>query len=193
MKIYQALDSDDIELVKMLLKEGHTSLDDAHALHYAVAHCDAKITMELLDLDPLDVNHRNLRGYSVLHVAAMRREAKIIISLLTKGARPSDLTLDGRKAAQISKRLTKSVDYYMTTVDGKEKGSPDEGRLCIGILEHAERRNPLMREAFSLEMAGNDQRGRLLYLENRGNTYSLLFCCHFFLCDGLCCSDSTLK
>lgn len=174
-KIHQALDSDDIDLLKMLLTEGHTSLDDAYALHHAVAHCDAEIIMELLDLGPLDVNRRNSRGYSVLHVAAMRREAKIIISLLTRGARPSDLTWDGRKPAQISKRLTKSVGYYMTTVDGNEKASPDEGRLCIGILEHAERRNPLMGEAFSLEMAGDDQRGRLLYLENRVALAKMLF------------------
>lgn len=172
-RIYRALDSDDIELMKMLLKEGHTSLDEACALHHAVAHCDAKITMELLDYGHADVNHMNPRGYSVLHVAAMRREPKIIVSLLTKGARPSDLTVDGRKAVQIAKRVTKSVDYYRTTVDGR--ASLEEGRLCIGILEHAERRNPLVGEAFSLAMAGNDKHGILLYLENRGNDNSSLF------------------
>ncbi|KAL0905963.1 hypothetical protein M5K25_024416 [Dendrobium thyrsiflorum] len=164
-RIYRALDSDDIELVKMLLTEGPTSLDDAYALHYAVAHCDTKITMELLDYGHANVNHVNPRGFSVLHIAAMRKEPKIIVSLLTKGARPSDLTLDGRKAVQISKRITKYVDYYRTSADGR--ASLEEGRLCIGILEHAEKRNPLVGEVFSLAMAGNDQHGILLYLENR--------------------------
>ncbi|KAF2297571.1 hypothetical protein GH714_038730 [Hevea brasiliensis] len=79
------------------------SPDDAHALHYAVAYCDAKTATELLNLGIADVNLRNSRGYTVLHVAAMRKEPKIIVSLLTKGARPSDLTSDGRKALQISK------------------------------------------------------------------------------------------
>jgi len=166
-RIHRALESDDVELVRMLLKEGQTSLDDACALHYAVAYCDSKITTELLDLGLADVNHRNPRGYTVLHIAAMRREPKIIVSLLTKGARPSDLTTDGRKALQIAKRLTKSVDYFKATEEGK--ASPKD-RLCIEILEQAERRDPLIGEAsVSLAIAGDDLRGRLLYLENRGN------------------------
>lgn len=166
-RIHRALDSDDVELVRMLLKEGHTNLDDAHALHYAVAYCDAKTTTELLDLGLADVNCRNHRGYTVLHVAAMRREPKIIVSLLTKGARPSDLTGDGRKALQITKRLTRAVDYFKSTEEGK--ASPRD-RLCIEILEQAERRAPLLGEAsVSLAMAGDDLRMKLLYLENRGN------------------------
>lgn len=172
-RIHRALDSDDVELVRMLLKEGHIGLDDACALHYAVAYCDSKITTELLDLGLADVNHRNLRGYTVLHIAAMRKEPKIIVSLLTKGARPSDLTRDGRKALQIAKRLTKSADYYKSTEEGK--ASPKE-RLCIEILEQAERRDPLIGEAsVSLAMAGDDLRGRLLYLENRVALARMLF------------------
>ncbi|GLT52832.1 hypothetical protein SLA2020_261490 [Shorea laevis] len=172
-RIHRALESDDVELVRMLLKEGHTNLDDAFALHFAVAYCDAKTTTELLDLGLADVNHRNLRGYTVLHVAAMRKEPKIIVSLLTKGARPSDLTSDGRKAIQISKRLTKSMDYYKSTEQGK--ASPRD-RLCIEILEQAERRDPLLGEAsHSLAMAGDDLRMKLLYLENRVGLAKLLF------------------
>ncbi|XP_042507437.1 BTB/POZ domain and ankyrin repeat-containing protein NPR1-like [Macadamia integrifolia] len=172
-RIHRALDSDDVELVRMLLKEGHTTLDGAYALHYAVAYCDAKTTTELLDLGLSDVNHLNPRGYTVLHVAAMRKEPKIIVSLLTKGARPSDLTPDGRKALQISQRLTKSVDYYRSTEEGK--ASPKD-RLCIEILEQAERRDPLLGEAsVSLAMAGDDLRMKLLYLENRVGLAKLLF------------------
>lgn len=172
-RIHRALDSDDVELVRMLLKEAHTNLDDAHALHYAVAYCDAKTTTELLDLGLADVNHRNSRGYTVLHVAAMRKEPKIIVSLLTKGARPSDLTLDGRKALQISKRLTKAADYYIPTEEGK---TTPKDRLCIEILEQAERRDPLLREAsHSFAMPGDDLRMKLLYLENRVGLAKLLF------------------
>lgn len=161
-RILRALDSDDVELVRMLLKEGHTTLDNAYALHYAVAYCDSKITTELLDIGLADVNHRNTRGHSVLHVAAMRKEPEIIVSLLNKGARLSDLTSDGRNALQICKRLTKSLDYRPT------KGCVDtpKDRLCIDVLEGPE---PLPGEAsVSLAAAGDDLRSRLSYLESRG-------------------------
>ncbi|CAO2161417.1 unnamed protein product [Urochloa humidicola] len=172
-RVHRALDSDDVELVRMLLKEGKTNLDDAYALHYAVEHCDSKITTELLDLALADVNHRNPRGYTVLHIAAMRMEPKIIVSLLTKGARPSDLTFDDRKALQISKRLTKHGDYFGPTEDGKP--SPKD-RLCIEILEQAERRDPQVGEAsVSLATEGECLRGRLLYLENRVALARILF------------------
>ncbi|TVU21386.1 hypothetical protein EJB05_31026 [Eragrostis curvula] len=172
-RIHRAIDSDDVELVRMLLKEGKTNLDDAYALHYAVEHCDSKITTELLDLALADVNHRNPRGYTVLHIAAMRREPKIIVSLLTKGARASDLTFDYRKAVHISKRLTKHGDYFGLTEDGKP--SPKD-KLCIEILEQAERRDPQLGEAsVSLALAGDSLRGKLLYLENRVALARIMF------------------
>ncbi|XVF16150.1 hypothetical protein REPUB_Repub10bG0006800 [Reevesia pubescens] len=104
------------------------NIDEAYALHYAVAYYDAKTMTELLDLGLANFNRRNSRGYTVLHVAVMTKEPKIIVSLLTKGARSSDLTLDCRKALQISKRLTKAVDYYISIEEGK--ASPND-RLCI--------------------------------------------------------------
>ncbi|XP_050376422.1 BTB/POZ domain and ankyrin repeat-containing protein NPR1-like [Argentina anserina] len=171
-RIHRALDSDDVELVRMLLKEGHTNLDEAYALHYAVAYCDAKTTAELLDLGIADVNCRNLRGYTVLHLAAARKEPKIIVSLLTKGARPSDLTSDGRKALQITKRLTRAADFFKSNDEGKSSND----RLCIEILEQAERRDPVLGEAsLSLAMAGDDLRMKLLYLENRVGLARYLF------------------
>ncbi|XP_021715081.1 BTB/POZ domain and ankyrin repeat-containing protein NPR1-like [Chenopodium quinoa] len=172
-RIHRALESDDVELVRMLLKERHTTLDDAYALHYAVEHCDAKTTTELLELGTADVNLTNPRGYTVLHIAAMRKEPKIIVSLLTKGARPSDTTSDGRKALQIAKRLTKYVDFLKHTEQGKD--APKD-RLCIEILEQAERREPLLGEgSVSLAKAGEDLRMKLLYLENRVALARLLF------------------
>lgn len=177
-RIHRALDSDDVELVRLLLREADTSLDDACAIHYAVTYCNSKTTIELLDLGIADVNRRNSRGYTVLHMAAMRKEPKIIVSLLIKGARPSDLTSDGRKALQISKRLTKAVDYFRPTEEGKP--TPND-RLCVEILEQAERRDPLLGEAaLSLAMAGDDLRKRLLYMENRGKLSSLYMQLYYF-------------
>uniref|UniRef100_A0A0C9RZ07 TSA: Wollemia nobilis Ref_Wollemi_Transcript_1541_2401 transcribed RNA sequence n=1 Tax=Wollemia nobilis TaxID=56998 RepID=A0A0C9RZ07_9CONI len=172
-RIQRALDSDDVELVRMLLSEGPVTLDDAYALHYAAAYCDSKITRELLELGNSDVNRRNIRGYSVLHIAAMRKEPTIIVALLTKGADPLDMTADGRNALQISRRLTRAIDYNSSTATGRE--SPKD-RLCIEILEQAERKDPLLGDAsHSLALAGDDLRMKLLYLENRVALAKLLF------------------
>lgn len=173
-RIQRALDSDDVELVKLLLQEGEgkITLDDAYALHYAAAYCDPKITSELLEIGCADVNLKNPRGYTVLHIAAMRREPGTIVTLLTKGAQPSELTCDERTALQIAKRLTRAIDCYRTTDEGKE--SPKD-RLCIEILERAESRNPLRAEAFSFAFGGEDMRTKLLDLENRVALAKILF------------------
>ncbi|CAA7025410.1 unnamed protein product [Microthlaspi erraticum] len=171
--IHKALDSDDVELVKMLLTEGHTSLDDAYGLHFAVAHCDVKTASDLIDLELANVNQRNLRGYTVLHVAAMRNEPKLIVYLLTKGANASETTFDGRTALVIAKRLTRAAEYNTST----EQGKPSlKGGLCIEVLEHARKLDPYVREASpSLPATPDELRMRLLYLENRVALARILF------------------
>uniref|UniRef100_A0A2P2M097 Putative regulatory protein NPR1 n=1 Tax=Rhizophora mucronata TaxID=61149 RepID=A0A2P2M097_RHIMU len=53
----------------------------------------------------------------------------------------------------------------------KEGKVAPKDRLCIEILEQAERRDPLLGEAsLYYAMAGDDLRMKLLYLENRGNS-----------------------
>lgn len=173
MNIYKALDSDDVELVKMLLTEGHTNLDEAYALHFAVAHCDVKTAYDLIDLELADVNLRNARGHTVLHVAAIRKEPKLIISLLTKGANALDTTLDGRTPLVIAKRLTKADDY--TT--NREQGKPSlQVGLCIEVFEHAQKLEfQLPREASPcLPVTPEELKMKLLYYENRG-TFSFLY------------------
>ncbi|RRT40849.1 hypothetical protein B296_00056641 [Ensete ventricosum] len=163
--IYGALDMDDIELVKMLLYEKHTSLDDAKALHYAVAYCDPKTMKQLLDLELADVNGKDHRGYTVLHVAAMRKEPEIIMSLLTRGAQPSYITSDGRTSLQISKMHTRSIDYCRPVKRGET--SPKE-RLCIEMLERAEAKDsPTEATSVPVEMISDNLREKLLYLESR--------------------------
>ncbi|KAI3878306.1 hypothetical protein MKX03_021766 [Papaver bracteatum] len=169
----RTLDWDDVELIEKLLKEGNTNLDEANALHYAVAYSGPQTTEALLRMGLADVNRRNRRGYTVLHVAAMRKDPGIIASIVTKGARPTDVTPDGRKALQIAKRLTKRMEYYKFTERGQK--APKE-RLCIEILEQAETNEPLGGEAsLSLALAGDDLRERWVYLENRVKLAKLFF------------------
>ncbi|KAK8649536.1 hypothetical protein V6N13_130263 [Hibiscus sabdariffa] len=172
-RIHKALESDDVELVKLLLTESDITLDDAAALHYAAAYCDPKIVSEILALGLADVNQRNSRGYTVLHIAAMRREPSVIMSLLAKGASASELTLDGRSAFNICQRLTRPKDYHAKTEQGKET---NKDRICIDVLEREMRRNPMAGDvSITSHTLADDMHMRLLYLENRVAFARLLF------------------
>lgn len=165
-RILKALDSDDVELVKLLLTESKITLDDVNALHYAAAYCDPKVVTELLALGWADVNHRNSRGFTVLHVAAFRKEPKIIVSLLSKGACVLELTSDGQSAVSICRRLTRQKDFYAKTEQGQEANND---RICIDVLEREMGRNSLMGEpSISPPIMADDLHMQLLYLENRG-------------------------
>lgn len=165
-RIHKALDSDDVELVKLLLTESDITLDEANSLHYAVAYCDPKVVTEVLGLALADVNLRNHRGYTVLHIAARRKEPSIIVSLLTKGACALDLTLDGQSAVSICRRLTRPKDYHAKTEQGQEA---NKDRICIDVLEREMRRNPMAGSAsISSQTIADDLHMKLLYLENRG-------------------------
>ncbi|ERN14825.1 hypothetical protein AMTRI_Chr02g255520 [Amborella trichopoda] len=172
-RIHKALDSDDLELVKMLLMEGNTTLDDAEALHYAAAYCDSKVVAELLELGGADVNKRNSRGYTVLHVAAMRQEPAVLVALLSKEARACELTSDGRSGARICRRLTTPKDYNTHTEQGQESRKE---KMCIDILEREERRNPLVENVSASAMVSPEElHMKLLYLENRVAFARVLF------------------
>ncbi|KAL6567195.1 Nitrogen permease reactivator protein [Orobanche gracilis] len=163
--IHKALDSDDVELVRLLLTESDITLDEAYALHYAVAYCDPKTVTEVLSLGLADVSLRNTRGYTVMHVAARRKDPSIILSLLNKGACGSDLTSEGQSAVGICRRLTRPKDYQMKREKGQEAV---KDRMCIDVLEREMRRNPAVGDASvpSLVTADNLQT-KLLYLEDR--------------------------
>ncbi|XP_028759294.1 regulatory protein NPR3 [Neltuma alba] len=172
-RIHKALDSDDVELVKLLLTESEITLDEANALHYAAAYCDPKVVSEVLALGEADVNLRNSRGYTVLHIAAMRKEPSIIVSLLTKGACASEATFDGQSAVSICRRLTRPKDYHTKTEQGKET---NKDRICIDVLEREVLRNPMAGDAIiSSHTMADDLHMKLLYLENRVAFAKLFF------------------
>jgi len=177
-RIHKALDSDDVELVELLLSESNLTLDDAYALHYAVAYCDPKIVKEVLSLGSADLNLRNSRGYSVLHVAARRKEPSIIMALLTRGASASETTLDGQNAVAICRRLTRPKDYNENTKQGQES---NKDRICIDVLEtDMRRRNSMSANVSTLSPSvADDLSMKLDYLENRGDKY-LFILSNFF-------------
>ncbi|XP_058196822.1 BTB/POZ domain and ankyrin repeat-containing protein NPR1-like [Rhododendron vialii] len=164
-RIHKALDSDDVELVKLLLSESNITLDEAYALHYAAAYCDPKVVSEVLGLGLANVNLLNARGYTVLHVAATRKEPSIIVSLLNKGAHASEMTSDGRSAVSICRRQTRPKDYHAKKEQGQET---NKDRICIDVLEREMWRNPMAAEvSMSSPTIADDLHMKLLYLENR--------------------------
>ncbi|XP_057792863.1 BTB/POZ domain and ankyrin repeat-containing protein NPR1-like isoform X2 [Salvia miltiorrhiza] len=190
-KIHRALDSDDVELVKKLLEESNISLDAACALHYATAYCVPKIVYEVLNLESADVNLRNSRGYTVLHVAARRKDPEIIVGLLNRGAVVSDATGDGQTPLSICRRLTRPKDFNEAKEHGQETNTD---RLCIDVLEREMRRNPLAGNiSLSSMMVADDVHMRLLLLENRVAMARSLFPLEARLAMQIAHADSTME
>ncbi|GAA0151605.1 hypothetical protein LIER_10292 [Lithospermum erythrorhizon] len=172
-RIHQALDSDDVELVKLLLDESDVTLDHAYALHYATAYCNSKIVREVLGLQLADVNLRNERGYTVLHVAARRRDLSVLVALLNKGVSVSETTENGETAISICRRLTRLKDYNEAAKQGKET---NKDKLCIDVLEREMRRNPLdVNMIISSMVIADNLIMKLLIFENRVALARMLF------------------
>ncbi|KAF3445019.1 hypothetical protein FNV43_RR14712 [Rhamnella rubrinervis] len=172
-RIQKALDSDDVELVKLLLRESNITLDDACALHHAVAYCDPKVVKELLSLNLADLNLRNSRGHTVLHMAARRKEPSVLVALLDKGASAMETTLDGQTPVAICRRLTRPKEYYQNTERGKES---NKDRLCIDVLEREMRRNSVFGDmSVTSQFMGDDLHAMLYYFENRVAYAQLLY------------------
>ncbi|XP_062212011.1 BTB/POZ domain and ankyrin repeat-containing protein NPR3-like isoform X2 [Phragmites australis] len=135
-RIHKALDSNAVDIVGRLLKESAVTLDHAFAIHYAAAFCEPKVLAELLKLDSANVNLRNKGGYTPLHMACIRLDPAIILSLVEKGASVLEWTPDRRDALTICKRLTRQKDINRELKTCQERSN---AHLCIDILEQTKR------------------------------------------------------
>ncbi|XP_024041126.1 BTB/POZ domain and ankyrin repeat-containing protein NPR2 [Citrus clementina] len=125
-----------------------------------------------------DLNLKDARGHTVLHVAARRKEPGVLVTLLSKGACASETTSDGQTAVAICRRMTRRKDYIEAT---KQRQETNKDRLCIDVLEREMRRNPMSwNVALSPEVMADDFQMKLNYLENRGDI-SLLVLVHHLL------------
>lgn len=174
-KIHKALDCDDVDLANLLLEESGITLDGALAIHHAAAYCEPKVLAQILKLksasDSANVNLKNGSGYTPLHMACMRREPQIILSLTEKGASVQERTRDGRDALTICKRLTREKDCNSKLEKGKERS---KAYLCIDILEQEIKRTSFVLErqlsdevSVAMPLLADNFHTRLLTLENR--------------------------
>lgn len=187
-RIRKALDSDDVELVQLLLKEGRVSLDGAHGLHYAVSYCDPHTVKDILELGLADVNLRNDRGFTVLHVASMRCDPSILVALLSKGAKPFETTPDGRTALQLCSRLMRRSNNESNAEAAEELRKEC---LSVEILYQAGMKNLFEDATFSPAVDEKELLMRLLYLENRVAVARLLFPQEVKLVTGISDLEST--
>ncbi|KAH9770553.1 BTB/POZ domain and ankyrin repeat-containing protein NPR2 [Citrus sinensis] len=164
-RIHKALDTDDVDLLKLLLDVSNVTLDDAYALHYAAAYCNPEVFKEVLNMGSPGLNLKDARGHTVLHVAARRNEPEVMVTLLSKGACASETTSDGQTAVAICRRMTRRKDYLEATKQGQ---GTNKDRLCIDVLEREMRRNSMSENlAMPSEVMDDNFQAKLDYLENR--------------------------
>ncbi|KAK9187986.1 hypothetical protein WN944_019385 [Citrus x changshan-huyou] len=130
--IHRALDSGDVELLKLLLDVSNVTLDDAYTLHYAAAYCNPMVFKEVLNMGSAGLNLKDARGRTVLHVAARHKEPAVMVALLSKGAWASETTSDGQTALAICRRMTRAfAELSVIAVETGQRYFPN----CSEVVE----------------------------------------------------------
>ncbi|KAE9612483.1 putative regulatory protein NPR, central [Lupinus albus] len=190
-RMRRALESSDVELVKLMIMGEGLNLDEALALHYAVENCSREVVKDLLELGAADVNYRaGPAGKTPLHVAAEMVSPDMVAVLLDHHADPSVRTVDGITPLETLRTLTSDF-LFKGAVPGLTHIEPNKLRLCLELVQSAAlvlsreecNANPTSTTAIYPSMSedpsrsgnnniGNDNsRSRLMYL-NLGATHA---------------------
>lgn len=136
-RMRRALDSADVELVKLMVMGEGLNLDDALALHYAVENCSREVVKALLELGAADVNYpMGPAGKTPLHVAAEMVCPDMVAVLLDHHADPTFRTLDGVTPLDILRALT-SEFLFKGAIPGLTHIEPNKLRLCLELVQSA--------------------------------------------------------
>ncbi|KAJ8509767.1 hypothetical protein OPV22_000201 [Ensete ventricosum] len=136
-RMRRALDSSDVELVKLMVMGEGLNLDDALALHYAVENCSREVVKALLELGAADVNcSAGPTGKTPLHIAAEMVCPDMVAVLLDHHADPSVRTVDGVTPLDILRSLT-SEFLFKGAVPGLSHIEPNKLRLCLELVQSA--------------------------------------------------------
>ena len=140
----RALDSSDVELVKLMVMGEGLNLDEALALHYAVENCSREVVKALLELGAADVNYpAGPAGKTPLHIAAEMVSPDMVSVLLDHHADPNVRTVDGVTPLDILRTLTSDF-LFKGAVPGLAHIEPNKLRLCLELVQSAA--NVLSRE-----------------------------------------------
>ncbi|KAF8396222.1 hypothetical protein HHK36_017836 [Tetracentron sinense] len=133
----RALDSSDVELVKLMVMGEGLNLDGALALHYAVENCSREVVKALLELGAADVNYpAGPAGKTPLHVAAQMVCPDMVAVLLDHHADPNVRTLDGVTPLDVLRNLTSDF-LFKGAVPGLSHIEPNKLRLCLELVQSA--------------------------------------------------------
>ncbi|XP_027351801.1 BTB/POZ domain and ankyrin repeat-containing protein COCH-like [Abrus precatorius] len=136
-RMRRALDSSDVELVKLMLMGEGLNLDEALALPYAVENCSREVVKALLELGAADVNYpAGPNGKTPLHIAAEMVSPDMVAVLLDHHADPNVRTVDGVTPLDILRTLTSDF-LFKGAVPGLTHIEPNKLRLCLELVQSA--------------------------------------------------------
>ncbi|XP_052174271.1 regulatory protein NPR5-like [Diospyros lotus] len=136
-RMRRALDSSDVELVKLMVMGEGLNLDEALALHYAVENCSREVVKALLELGAADVNYpAGPAGKTPLHVAAEMVSPDMVAVLLDHHADPTIRTVDGITPLDVLRNLTSDF-LFKGAVPGLTHIEPNKLRLCLELVQSA--------------------------------------------------------
>ncbi|XP_059074731.1 regulatory protein NPR6 isoform X2 [Cryptomeria japonica] len=140
-RMQRALDSSDVELVRLMVMGEGLNLDKALALHYAVANCSREVVKTLLELGAADVNYPGPGGRMALHIAAEMVNPDMVAVLLDHHANPNVRTYSGATPFDILQSL--ASDFLSKGAAGGGSSMPlphlehNKLRLCLELLQSA--------------------------------------------------------
>ncbi|XP_027366858.1 BTB/POZ domain and ankyrin repeat-containing protein NOOT2-like [Abrus precatorius] len=136
-RMRRALDSSDVELVKLMVMGEGLNLDEALALHYAVENCSREVVKALLELGAADVNFpAGPAGKTPLHVAAEMVSPEMVAVLLDHHADPNVRTVEGVTPLDTLRTLTSDF-LFKGAVPGLTHIEPNKLRLCLELVQSA--------------------------------------------------------
>ncbi|WZZ82033.1 hypothetical protein YC2023_102605 [Brassica napus] len=136
-RMRRALDSADVELVKLMVMGEELNLDESLALVYAVENCSREVVKALLELGAIDVNYpAGPTRKTALHIAAEMVSPDMVAVLLDHHADPNVQTVDGITPLDILRTLTSDF-LFKGTVPGLTHVEPNKLRLCLELVQSA--------------------------------------------------------
>lgn len=136
-RMRRALDSSDVELVKLMVMGEGLNVDESLALHYAVENCSREVVKALLELGAADVNYRaGPAGRTALHLAAEMVSPDMVAVLLDHHANPNARTIDGVSPLDVLRTLTSDF-LFKGAIPGLAHIEPNKLRLCLELVQSA--------------------------------------------------------
>ncbi|WOG99941.1 hypothetical protein DCAR_0519297 [Daucus carota subsp. sativus] len=136
-RMRRALDSSDVELVKLMVMGEGLNLDEALALHYAVENCSREVVKALLELGAADVNYPAGQARKTpLHIAAEMVSPDMVAVLLDHHADPNVQMAEGITPLDVLRTLTSDF-LFKGAGPGLTHIEPNKLRLCLELVQSA--------------------------------------------------------